>query len=203
MKKKILILPALFIFIHIGYISCCKCAKAGDGDYTTPLFLQLILFDTKTQTGINVGSSTLADSLVLHPNFTYNCTVQIKNPFAGIVNAAYAFRCDCLTCGDKGLKSKVNKLEITSDSIYNGFGVGQNLASLFRVKNKYSSNSNFFITTDSAIKLFNLEGYGSLSGFEYYINTKPTTAKGHNFTMKYHFADGSFIEKATGRFFWN
>lgn len=202
MLKKIIILPAFFFLVHVGYIGCCKCADAGDGDYGKSTFLRINLIDTKTRNFIQTNGVSTADTIILEPQFTYECVAKNKNPFAGFVNIAYAFRCDCFECGYKGLKNKVTALEITSDSAYNGYLPGQNLAPLFKVQSRYG-NRNIFITIDSAINEFNKESGAALSGFEFYISTKPTGPKGHFFTMKYRFTDNSIIQSSSNRFFWN
>lgn len=195
MLKKILILPLGFLVTTILYISCCKCLDSKDQFYEVtratinPYGSGGILVDN--------GIPVTADTVFLNCYLTVNCVAEVKTDFSFLVNTAYA--CSCNDCGDKGLKSKLLSIEITSDNIFNGIPANNSLNSFFKVKGDNISIPGYSI--DSLITLFNQQG-GIRAGFFLFTKIKPGNTLSHKFKLNMVYGNSTTITAITNPIIW-
>lgn len=190
-----LILPVGFILTNLLYISCCKCVEVKDHFYklsnasVRPIGSNGQIIDT--------GVAITADTVYLNYSLIPVCVAMQKNNFSFLANTAYA--CSCIGCGDKGLKSKLSSIEITSDNIFNGIAAYKSLNTFFEVQKDYYLNDNYSI--DSLVKIFNAES-SMRSYFSIFTTTKPGNAVEHKFKMTMRFADSTTVEVAANPIVW-
>lgn len=127
--KKILILPVGFILVHTLYIGCCKCIT---GNYHREISVlrshEYSHSNTDTRDTVKV-----IDTLFTSININFNLVSQkIINPFAQLVNAAYATSCNCSNYIDQGFKYKLDSLVITSNHVFKDIPAGQNISNYFK-----------------------------------------------------------------------
>lgn len=194
MLKKLLILPIGFILTNLLYISCCKCVEVNEHFYRlTNASVRLLGSGGQI---IDTGVAITSDTVYLNYSLMPVCVAMHKNNLSFLINSAYA--CSCVGCGDKGLKSKLNSIEITSDNIYSGIAANSSLNSLFNVQKDYYLNENYSI--DSLVKIFNAEGMRS--NFSVFTTTKPGNAAEHKFKLKMRFADSTTVEAIANPIVW-
>ena len=196
MIKKIIILPLLFLLIHFLYIACiCKCPDIKEKYYKVNSIAVQPYGNNNSM--IDSGLTT-TDTITLRYQFTVDCLVKHENPIAGFLNETYA--CRCGGCGEKGLKSKVRTLMITSDSVYNGIPANTSLNNIFKIGswNYFDMYSN---TTLDTVKTLVNNGYG-LVGLSLFSVVKPIDAKGHRFTLTLITEDNETKAASTKRIFW-
>ena len=197
--KKILILPVAFLLTNIMYIACtiCHCEKINNHYY------EVVNISVKPigseYTSVDNGIPVYVDTIYLDYFMNTNCVASNKNNFSFLINTANA--CSCESCGDKGLKSKITSLEISSDNIYNGIPVNTSLNSLFKTYNKYNIYSYSTITIDSMITLLNIDQRG-ISDLNLYTTTKPGNTLGHKINFKATFVNGGIFSSKTKAIYW-
>lgn len=196
MIKKFIIIPLVFLLIHFLYIACiCKCPDIKEKYYkVTGIAVRSY---GNNNTVIDSGSTT-TDTITLQYDFTRDCLVYHKNPFAELVNQSYA--CSCEGCGDHGLKSGIKTLEITSDSVYNGIPPNNSLNSIFKIKSWNYFNIYDNKTLDTVRTHIN-NGYG-FDRISLFSIVKPLDAKGHRFTFKIITEDNETKTATTKQIFW-
>jgi hypothetical protein len=195
--KKLLILPAGFLFTNIMYITCCNCKPVNKNLYEA---VNLLLKPSGSKNAIvDNGTPVFVDSLYLDCLFYTDCVANKKNNFSFLVNTANA--CSCDGCGDDGLKSKITAIEITGDNIYNGIAANSSLNSLFKTYNKYNLQNGVNLSIDSVISLININQM-RLSDVNLYTKTKPGNALGHQLNLKATFANGSTFSSKTKPIYW-
>ena len=196
--KKILILPVVFLLTNIMYIACCDCKP------TNKNFYEAINFLVKPYGSNNIvvdnGTPVNIDSLYLDCLFYTNCVVSSKNNFSFLINTASACKCND-NCGNKGLKSKLTLVEITSDNIYKGIPAGTSLNIFFKTYDKYNPPTGIFLSIDSMVTLINLN-QRELSSLNLYTITKPGNALWHQLNLKTTFANGSTFSAKTKAIYW-
>ena len=195
MLKKILILPVGFLLTTFLYISCCKCVEVKEHFYelknasVKPLGSGGQIIDN--------GVAITADTVYLNYSFIPDCVARQNNKFSFLVNAAYA--CSCIGCGDKGLKSKLNSIEITSDNVFNGMPANSSLNSFFKVQKDFYSNISYSI--DSLVSTFNAEG-SMRNSFSVFTKTKPGNTAGHKLKLTMRFANSTTVEVTANPIIW-
>lgn len=193
--KKIFLLPAGFLAIHLLYVSCCKCLDTNE-----PYIEIAQLTVTASAAGnavVDNGVPTTVDSIRLYYT-VYNKCVAYQNPFADLVTSAYA--CSCQGCGYDGLKSKIKSITITSDSAYNGIAAGSSLNDNFKAININASGVLDYITIDSMRKYINTTPY--VGNIPIVTGVKPTDFHGHKFTMTIQTEDNKTVMTTTKRINW-
>ncbi|MBL7762578.1 MAG: hypothetical protein JNL23_04050 [Chitinophagaceae bacterium] len=193
--KKILLLPAGFLAIHLLYVSCCKCLDTNE-PYNEIAQL-LVSASGSGNTVVDNGVPTTVDSIRLYYT-VYNKCVAYQNPFSGFVSSAYA--CDCKGCGYDGLKSKIKSITITSDSIYNGVAAGSSLNDNFKAVSINANNVLEYITIDSLRKYINTVTY--VGNIPIVTGVKPTDFHGHKFTFTIQTEDNKTVMVTTKRINW-
>lgn len=195
--KKILILPAGFLLSTITYIACCHCKPINK--HYLQAFSLTIKPSGSNKTVVDNGTPVTMDSLYIDGSFFVDCVASHKDPFSFLVNIANA--CSCEGCGYKGLKSKLNSIEITSNNVFNGIPAGMSLNNYFKsYKREYYSNP-AGLTIDSLKTLINKESYWS-GDIEVYTKTKPANNLNHQFTMTATFANGTVLLSKTKDINW-
>lgn len=195
MLKKILILPVGFLITTFLYISCCKCVEVKEHFY-------VLKNGTVKPLGsggqiIDNGLPITVDTVYLNYLIIPDCVAKQKNNFSFLVNAAYA--CTCIQCGDQGLKSKLNSIEITSDNTFNGISANGSLNSFFKVQKDFYSNTDYSL--DSLVNLYNKEGMRS-SNFSLFTKTKPGNTAGHKLKLTMRFANSTSVEVTANPIIW-
>jgi hypothetical protein len=193
--RKIVILPALFVFSHVIYIGCCKCPEVTEAYYE-------VLGANVRPLGsgnnpIDNGVVATVDTIYLNFSFNIKCIAQKATNFSFLVNSAYA--CSCAGCGEKGLKSRITNFQISSDTIYSGIPAHQSLNALFKVKRRYYLNEDYSI--DSLVKALNI-GYSQLWELSLFTKTKPGNNAAHKLKLTIDFANGSTASVATNHIRW-
>lgn len=196
--KKLLILPVAFFLTNIMYIACCDCMPTNKHYYQAENFVLKPYGSNKMV--VDSGTTVSMDSLYLDCFFYTNCVVSNKNNFSFLVNTASACKCD-ISCGDKGLKSKLTSIEITSDNIYNGKPANTSLNSIFKTYDKYNPPSGIYLSIDSMITLINLN-QRELSSLNFYTTTKPGNTLVQKLNVKAVFANGSTFSSVTKPIYW-
>jgi hypothetical protein len=193
--KKLLILPVGFILTNFMYIACCKCPAI------TSHYVELINIGVNPLGSgnaiIDKGTPTTVDTIYLNYSLNTNCVVKQKNNFSFLVNTANA--CDCISCGDKGLKNGLVSFNITSNNIYNGIPADQPLNALFSVKRNYYLNSDYSI--DSLTRLIKSDNFINYN-YTFFTKTKPGNTSGHKFTLTMSFVNGSAVTSVTNPIIW-
>jgi hypothetical protein len=197
--KKILILPVAFLVTNIMYIACtnCQCEKTSNHYY------EVVNISVKPvgskYSPVDNGIPVYVDTIYLDYFINTNCIASHKNNFSFLVNTASA--CSCETCGDKGLKSKITSLEISSDNIYKGIPANTSLNSLFKRYDKYNIYGASIITIDSMIALLNIN-QRRISDFNLYTTAKPGNTLGHQINFKTTFLNGNTFSSKTKAIYW-
>lgn len=195
--KKILLLPAGFLAIHLLYVSCCKCVDTNEP------YIEIGRLEVSASAAGNAvidnGVPTTVDSIRLYYT-VYNKCVASRNPFSGIVSTANATSCDCMGCGYQGLKSKIKSITITSDSAFNGIAAGSSLNDNFKAINITTNNVLQYITIDSMRKYINTTPY--VGNIPIITGVKPTDFHGHKFTMTIQTEDNKTVMTTTKRINW-
>ena len=200
MLKKIVILPTSFLLAHFLYLACinCRCPDIKEKYFRVENITVMPYGSNNSiiDTGLAI---TNTDTISLQYQFVVDCISHRKNPFAQLVNAAYA--CSCADCGHQGIKSKITTFDITSDSVYNGIPANTSLNNIFKVK-----SWNYFHAYDrktlDTVKTFVNKGY-PLESLSLFSTTKPLDAKGHRFTITLTTEDGNTRSATTRRISWN
>ena len=195
MLKKILILPIGFLITTFLYISCCKCLDSKDPFYE----VTRASVDPRGSGNVLVdnGNPVTADTFFLNYYLTVNCVAKAKTNISSfLVNSAYA--CSCNGCGERGLKSKLVSIEITSDNTFNGIAANSSLNNLFKVKNLDKNMPDYNI--DSLITIFNNNGI--TAGFFLFTKTKPGNTLNHKFKINMVYANNTTLTVATNPIFW-
>ena len=195
-----MILPMTFLLAHFLYVAClnCNCPDIKEKYFRVEHITVMPYGNNNSiiDTGLAI---TNTDTISLQCQFIVDCISHKKNPFAELVNAAYA--CSCADCGYEGIKSKITKFEITSDSVYNGIAANTSLNNIFKVK-----RWNYFYELDrktlDTVKTFVNKGY-PLESLSLFSTTKPLDAKGHRFTLTLVTEDGATKSITTRRIFWH
>ena len=195
--KKILILPVGFLLTNMMYIACCDCKPINKFFYEV---INVAVSPSGSGKAIvDNGTPVTVDSLYLDYLFYTNCIAVQKNNFSFLVNTASA--CSCIGCGEKGLKSKVTSIEITSDNMYNGIAANNSLNNIFKTYNKYNIYNNNSVSIDSMITLINVN-QESMSDFNLFTITKPGNTSPHQFTLKAVFVNGKIFTTKTKPIIW-
>lgn len=198
--KKIILIPAVFILCNILYISCCKCPEQTQPFYdiskinVTPFGSAKAIIDT--------GKITTVDSVFLNYSFVNNCIAKAENPFAFLVNQTYA--CTCESCGLNGLKNKIDSIDITSDSTYNGLAANKSLKQFFKVGSStlpITSSNTYGL--DSLKTIINTNADGYVTDKTLFTTTKPSNSFRHAFKLRIVFVGGKKLEVITNRIRWN
>jgi hypothetical protein len=197
--KKLLILPVAFILSNTMYVACniCGCEKISKHYYEVVNIMVKPIGSKNTP--VDNGAPVNVDSLYLDYLMYTNCVASHQNDFSFWVNTANA--CSCVSCGEKGLKSKITAVEITSDNAYNGIPANTPLNSYFKTYNKYNIYNYSSISIDSMITLLNLDER-EMSDLNLYTTTKPANALGHQLNLKIIFANGSTFTSTTKAIYW-
>ena len=198
--KKIIIIPTVFILCNILYISCCKCPEQ------TQPFYDITKINVTTNGSakaiIDTGAITTVDSVFINYSFVNNCIAKVDNPFAFLVNQTYA--CKCESCGLDGLKNKIDSIDITSDSAYNGIAANKSLKQFFKVApNVSQTSSNNIYGLDSLKTIINSNKDGYASDKTFFTTTKPGNSLRHAFKLRIVFVGGKKLEAITKRIRWN
>ncbi len=198
--KKIIIIPAVFILCNTLYISCCKCPEQ------TQPFYDITKINVTTNGSakaiIDTGVITTVDSVFINYIFVNDCVAKEENPFSFLVNQTYA--CSCESCGLSGLKNKIDTLDITSDSTYNGIAPNKSLKQFFKIgpsASPLSINNVYGLDSLKTILNSNKDGYAGDKTF--FTTTKPGNSLGHAFKLKIVFVGGKKLEVKTNRIRWN
>ena len=195
MLKKLLILPVGFILTNLLYISCCKCVEVKEHYYeVTNASVKPIGSGGQI---IDNGVAITVDTVYLNYSFIPNCVVKAKKNLSFLVNTAYA--CSCIGCGDKGLKNKLNSIEITSDNVFNGIAANNSLNSFFKVQKDFYSNTEYSI--DSLVSNFNKEG-NMRGDFSVFTKRKPGNTAGHKLKLTMRFANSTTVEVTANPIIW-
>jgi hypothetical protein len=198
--KKLIIIPAVFILSNILYISCCKCPEVSQPFYTISKINVIAVGSAKAI--IDTGAITTVDSVFLNYNFINNCVAKAENPFAFLVNQSYA--CDCISCGLNGLKNKIDTLEISCDSTYNGIAPNKSLNQFFKVApNASQTSANNIYGLDSLKTIINSNKDGYASDKTLFTTTKPRNSLRQAFKLRIVFVGGKKLEAITNRIRWN
>lgn len=196
MLKKILILPVGFLITTFLYISCCKCLDPK-GDFYE---VQSASVQPVGSGGVLVdnGNPVTADTVFLNYPLAVNCVAKSNIDLSFLVNSAYA--CSCNGCGNKGLKSKLLSIELTSDNTFNGIAANNSLNSLFKVKGDYMAMPDYSI--DSLVSFFNGQNDGIRGYFSLFTKTKPGNTLNHKFTMKMVYVNSTVVTATTNAIKW-
>lgn len=136
--KKIVILPLGFILVHALYIGCCKCVEGT------------FYRDLSSVRAVESSRSTLNTIDTVKVTDTLFCTIMLHytsitkatpNPFAPLVNAAYATSCRCDYI-DHGYKFPLDSITISSDHAFSGMPAGQNIGGFFKAVYASTASSN-------------------------------------------------------------
>jgi len=194
MLKKILILPVGFLITTFLYISCCKCLDSKEHFYE----VQNASVRPAGSGGVLVdnGIPVTADTVFLNYYLGVKCIAEAKTDLSFLVNSAYA--CSCNGCGEKGLKSKLVSIEITSDNTFKGIAANNSLNAVFKVKSDYINAPDY--STDSLVTLFNNDGLRA--GFSTFTKTKPGNNLNHKFTMNMVYANTTVVTVVTNPIKW-
>jgi hypothetical protein len=194
MLKKILILPIGFLVTTFLYVSCCKCLDPKGNFYE----VTRATVNAFGSGGILVdnGIPVTADTVFLNYYLTTNCVAEAKTDLSFLVNSVYA--CSCNGCGNKGLKSKLLSIDITSDNIFNGVAANNSLNSFFKVKSDYTTSPDYSI--DSLVTLFNNDGLRA--GYSLFTKTKPGNTFSHKFIMNMVYANSTTVTVVTNPIKW-
>jgi hypothetical protein len=189
-RKSILLLVFGFIFLHVGYISCCHCDDSK-------LYYKLNSFsirarDTAFKT-IDNSTPIATDSIYLEVLPVGECIAFNKNPFAAFANAAYA--CKCSAGCDLGLKNKLTSIKISSNDIYNGIAPNLNLNQFFKAF-RYNN-----IAIDSMKSIINNKTYTSFD-FSVVTGTKPNNTQPFKLKIEFTFDNGIVIQNTTKDIVW-
>ncbi len=197
--KKIIIIPAVFILCNILYISCCKCPEQTQPFYDVTKINVITYGSAKAI--IDTGAITMVDSVFINYSFVNNCVAKAENPFAFLVNQTYA--CKCESCGLSGLKNKIDSIDITSDSTYNGIAPNKSLKQFFKVGPTFSTiNSGNTYGIDSLKTIINSNTNGYVSDKNLFTTTKPGNSFRHAFKLRIVFVGGKKLEVITNRIRW-
>lgn len=197
--KKLIILPAGFILIHIFYIGCCGCKEGTfHRDITALRGYEL------SHVGLNTRDTVfVADTLFADLNINYDYIVKNNaNPFSSLVNKTYALSCNngCDNFIDSGFKYKFDSLTITSNNNFKGIPAGQNIASFFTAmyyNNIFASNTTIqYISIPQLIDSLNIDRRNS--AISLFTNTSAPTYKNHHFKYTL-FSDGKVYEANSPR----
>ena len=193
--KKILLLPAGFLAIHLLYVSCCKCPDTNE-PYIEIGRLEVSASATGNAV-VDNGVPTTVDSIRLYYT-VYNKCVAYQNPFANLVSSAYA--CSCQGCGYEGVKSKIKSITVTSDSAFNGIAAGSSLNNNFKAVNINTNNVLEYITIDSMRNYINTLSY--VGNIPIVTGVKPTDFHGHKFTLTIQTEDNKTVKATTKMINW-
>lgn len=195
MIKKLIILPLCFLLIHFLYITCvCNCPDIKDKYFS----VKNIAVQALGSNNAIIDSVTTTDTISLSYDFFLDCVAFQKNPFNALVNSLYA--CSCKGCGDYGIKSKIMKFEITSDSVYNGIPANTSLNNVFRVK-QWNYFTAFDRKTLDTVKTYVNNGY-PLASVKLFSTIKPLDARGHRFTLTLITENNEMKTVTAKRIFW-
>lgn len=130
--KKIVILPAAFIIVHILYISCCGNRKCPEGD----VYRDVVSLRTNEYSVVNFfsrDSVKVEDTLFVSLNIGYKFIAQQKvNIFEPFVNQSMALSCpDCTDYNDLGYKFPIDSLTIRSNRFFKGVNAGVDISNFF------------------------------------------------------------------------
>ena len=192
--RKIVILPVLFVLSTIIYISCCPKGEIFP-------FYQITNIGASAygsgKAVVDTGAVTTVDSIYLNYGFFQQCAVNKKNPASFLMNQGFALSCPGNICGEQGLKTNIQSIKISSDSVYNNLPANTSLNNYFRVN---LSNNNF-ISLDSLIMQVNANKR-HLQFEQFVIITKPSNTRGHVFKLDLQLIDGTILTASTKRIFW-
>lgn len=195
MLKKLLILPVGFLFTTFFYIACCKCVDVKE------LYYEFTNVTVKPLGSggqiIDNGIAITVDTVYLNYSYVPNCVARQKNNFSFLVNSAYA--CSCNGCGDRGLKNKLNAVDITSDHVFNGIAANSPLNSFFKAQNDFYSNNSYGM--DSLLTTLNTDAIYR-SRFSLFTKIKPGNTAGHKFKLTMRFANNTIAEVTTNPIIW-
>ena len=138
--KKILLLPAGFLLVHILYIGCCKCVQGGPfhREITSLTGYEISHSNLNTKDTVHV-----VDTLFSYIGINYKHIAKNEvNPFSSFVNSAYAFNCNCDNFTDSGFKYKIDSLVITSNATFKGIPAGNDIGAYFTGVFYSNSSSN-------------------------------------------------------------
>ncbi len=193
--KKIIILPVLFVLSTVIYIGCCPKAEVF------PFYKILGIGASAYGSGkavIDTGAVTMVDSIYLNYGFIRDCAKTKNNPVSFLMNQSFALKCGGNICGNEGIKTKIQSINITSDSLYNSIAANTTLNNLFKV----TLGNNFFVSIDSLKNSVN-NSNRRLDWEQFVITTKPANNKGHVFKLNLQFFDGTILSASTKRIYWN
>lgn len=196
MKKTIVLLFILIAPVFI-YVSCCNCPKNAERFYSFVGITSNVYGSNNSV--INEGVAVTVDSVFLSFNLFTQCVAVKKSFTEYFINSAYA--CSCESCGYKGLKNKIYSIVITSDSAFIDIPANNILNDLFLVIDRPYYNYRTPISIDSLKTLFN-QDYRYSSEILLFTKAKPTTTKGHRFTIRVETVDGKTITTTTKRITW-
>jgi hypothetical protein len=194
--KKIIILPALFVLSTIVYIGCCKCKEETSKYYDlTKIFVSI---SGSGNAIVDTGKVTTVDSIYLFNDIYRECIAKGSNSLSFLGNEAMATSCECIACGENGLKNKIDSIIITSDSVYNNIAANISLNAFFKVR----QSDNTFITVDSVKNKMNSASY-AFPNEQFVTTTKPGNTRKHLFKLRYKFVNGKdLIASIPRRFYW-
>lgn len=183
MKKT---LTVFLIFGVLSILSSCLENLCEDKKY----------FDFNSMT-INTKSTEILqnDSLAFNISALDGYFLGYSTPKFSLINSAYAFDCDE---GWGGLKYPLTKIEVTSNSDFNGsYPANTLLNELIRI--------DVWIEGSGEIKNMKLSEVNLSNNFEsqMFISQGPTTSKEHILTVKLFKSDGNVIEAKTDKIIWH
>lgn len=197
--KKIFLLPALFILVHVCYLGCCKCITDLKGKPYRQITTIRVGEYANNSNRYSKDTVFIKDSLSVGINFNYEYIAHnYKNPFAALVNPSMALSCNCINVEDSGYKYKIDSIGIYSNNTFRGVTAGSNLQSFFTAAYSARSNGTYVYVTDLTIPqvLDSLAVTKKYDQFAFFTAVLNPAVKQHRFTFKF-FTNGRVVEASS------
>jgi hypothetical protein len=200
--KKIVILPACFILIHVLYIGCCKCVESlGGKPYRN--ITGVIVKENGNAGKFSRDTVYITDTLTAMFIFPFEYIANYtKNPMQQFVGTANALSCHCINIADSGYKYKIDSLKITSDNDIFGIQAGRDLSSLFKgaLFNRGSGVVQYNLSVPQVLDSISLTK--NYDQFLLLLNRGSPVIKTHKFTYTIFVNGRVFQTISQGKLYW-
>ena len=146
-----------------------------------------------------VNDTLFSETLSLHLSITPEFISQIIG--TSLLNTAFATSCP--RDGDHGMKDPIVRLNVTSDSIFNGITAGDLLNPIISVGDVITPSGQ--MTPAQYLTYLSTTPYTFIGGSDSFvvtINNKPQNQPVHRFTIELEFQSGKIIQNQSDRITW-